>query len=147
MKFLSVVFLASKKIIRDIWIVSEDGIVVFSRVYKKALDEQLFGALLTALNSFAEEIAQQGLSNFEMSNIRFTILKKSQFIFIANSDKKVKSKKVLQELKNIIIKFFNVYSKEIIDNWDNDISVFSNFDKQIEDSLEDSIKKMEEAFW
>ena len=139
--------MASKKIIRDIWIVSEDGIVVFSRVYKKALDEQLFGALLTALNSFAEEIAQQGVSNFEMSNIRFTILKKSHFIFIANSDKKVKSKKVLQELKNIITKFFNVYSKEIIDNWDNDISVFSNFDKQIEDSLEDSIKKMEEAFW
>jgi len=139
--------LASNKVIRDIWIISEGGIVIFSRVYEKTLDEQLFGALLTALNSFAEEIAQDGLSNFEMSNMRFTILKKSQFIFIANSDKKIKSKKVLQELKIVMEKFFNVYSKETIDNWDNNISVFSDFDKEIADSLDEPIKKMEEAFW
>jgi len=44
-------------------------------------------------------------------------------------------------------KFFMVYSKETIENWDNDVSVFSNFDKEIEDSLDDPIKKMEEAFW
>ncbi|MFX1587974.1 MAG: hypothetical protein ACFFC1_07450 [Promethearchaeota archaeon] len=139
--------MAANKVLRDIWIVSEGGIVVFSRVYEKVLDEQLFGALLTALNSFVEEIAQEGLSNFEMGNMRFSILKKFNFIFIANSDKKVKSKKVLQELKTVMEKFFNVYSKETIDNWDNNISIFSNFGKEIEDSLEDSIKKMEKAFW
>jgi len=44
-------------------------------------------------------------------------------------------------------KFFTVYSKETIDNWDNDISIFSNFEKNIEDSLDDPIKKMEKAFW
>ena len=129
------------------WIISEGGIVVFSRVYEKGLDEQLFGALLTALNSFAEEIAQDGLSNFELSDIRFTILKRAHFIFIANSDKKIKSKKIIQELQTVMEKFFTVYSKEIIDNWDNDVSVFSNFDKEIEDSLDDPIKKMEKAFW
>ena len=139
--------MASNKVIRDLWIVSEGGIVVFSRVYEKTLDEQLFGALLTALNSFAEEIAQDGLSNFELGDMRFTILKKSHFIFIANSDKKIKPKRVLQELKDVKEKFFTVYSKEIIDNWDNDVSVFSNFDKKIEDSLDDPIKKMEKAFW
>ena len=94
------------------WIVSEGGLVVFSRVYEKTLDEQLFGALLTALNSFAEEIAQDGLSNFELSDIRFTILKKSRFIFIANSDKKIKPKRVLQELKDVMSKFFTIYSEE-----------------------------------
>lgn len=129
------------------WIVSEGGIVVFSRVYEKTLDEQLFGALLTALNSFAEEIAQEGLSNFELSNMRFTILKKADFIFIANSDKKIKPKRVLQELRAVMDKFFTLYSKETIDNWDNDVSLFSNFAKEIEDSLDDPIKKMEKAFW
>jgi hypothetical protein len=79
--------------------------------------------------------------------MRFTILKKSHFIFIANSDKKIKSKKVLQELQNVIDKFFSVYPKDTIDNWDNNISVFSNFDKEIEESLDDPIKKMEKAFW
>ncbi|NVM17877.1 MAG: hypothetical protein HWN80_09180 [Candidatus Lokiarchaeota archaeon] len=139
--------MASNKILRDMWIVSEGGLVVFSRVYEKTLDEQLFGALLTALNSFAEEIAHDGLSNFELSDIRFTILKKAHFIFIANSDKKIKPKRVLQELKDVMEKFFTVYSKETIDNWDNDISTFSNFDEEIEDSLDDPIKKMEKAFW
>ena len=129
------------------WIVSEAGIVVFSRVYENTLDDQLFGALLTALNSFAEEIAQDGLSNFEISNMRFTILKRAHFVFIANSDKKIKPKKVLQELRTVMNIFFTIYSKEIIDNWDNDISIFSRFEKDIEDSLDDPIKKMEKAFW
>lgn len=129
------------------WIVSEGGIVVFSRVYEKGLDEQLFGALLTALNSFAEEISIGGLSNFELSDKRFTILKKGQFIFIADSDKKIKPKRVVQELNAVMDKFFTLYSKETLDNWDNDISLFSNFDKEIEESLDDPIKKMEKAFW
>ena len=43
--------------------------------------------------------------------------------------------------------FFTVYSKETIDNWDGDISIFSNFERDIEDSLDDPIKKMEKAFW
>ncbi len=129
------------------WIITGGGIVVFSRVYEETLDEQLFGALLTALNSFAEQIAQEGLSNFELGDNRFTILKKSHFIFIANSDKKIKPRKVLQELRTVMDIFFTVYSKETIDNWDGDISIFSNFERDIEDSLDDPIKKMEKAFW
>ena len=129
------------------WIISEGGIVIFSRVYEEMLDDQLFGALLTALNSFAEQIAQDGLSNFELGDKRFTILKRSHFIFIANSDKKIKPKKVLQELQAVMDTFFTVYSKETIENWDNDVSTFSNFEKDIEDSLDDPIKKMEKAFW
>jgi len=129
------------------WIISEGGIVIVSRVYEETLDEQLFGALLTALNSFAEQIAQEGLSNFELGDKRFTILKKSHIIFIANSDKKIKPKKVLQELQAVIDIFFTVYSKETIDNWDGDVSIFSNFEREIEDSLDDPIKKMEKAFW
>ena len=139
--------MVSNKILRDIWIVSDGGLVVFSRVYENTLDEQLFGALLTALDSFAHEIAQDGLSNFEMSNMRFTIMKRSHLLFISNSDKKNKPKKVLQELQAVMEKFFTIYSEEIIDNWDNDISIFSNFEKDIEDSLDDPIKKMEKAFW
>ncbi|MFX0008858.1 MAG: hypothetical protein ACFE9R_00975 [Candidatus Hermodarchaeota archaeon] len=135
------------KVIRDMWIVTEGGIVVFSRVYEKSLDEQLFGALLTALDSFAQEIAQDGLSNFELSDMRFTILKRAQFIFIANSDKKIKPKRVLQELSAVMDKFFMTYSDDIMDKWDSDVTIFSNFGKEIEDSLDDPIKKMEKAFW
>jgi hypothetical protein len=135
------------KIIQDIWILTDGGMVVFSRVYDENVDEQLFGALMTALNSFAEEISKGGLSNFELSKKRFTILKKNSFIFIANSDNKFKPKKVLQELDTVINKFFTLYPEDILKEWDNDLSLFSNFEVEIKESLDDPIKKMQKAFW
>ena len=134
------------KVLQDIWILSERGIVVFSRVFDPKVNEQLFGALMTALNSFASELAKGGLSNFELSSIRFTIYKDKDFLFVANSAKKVKEKKVQEELKIIAEKFFDKYS-ERLESWDSDINVFSDFNDEIEDSLEDTIKKFQKAFW
>ena len=108
------------KILRDIWILTDSGIVLFHRTYDQDLDEQLFGSLLSALNSFAEEISKGGLSNFELQNKRFTLLKKNNIIFIANSSKKFKEKKVMEELKEIVEKFFKLYPPQILDNWDNE---------------------------
>ena len=71
------------KAIQDLWIQRTDGIVIFSRVFHKTMEDQLFGALLSALNSFAYEIANGGLTNFEIKNIRFTIIKKENLFFIA----------------------------------------------------------------
>jgi oligoribonuclease NrnB/cAMP/cGMP phosphodiesterase (DHH superfamily) len=135
------------KILRDIWILTDSGIVLFHRTYDKTLDEQLFGSLLSALNSFAEEISKEGLSNFEVQNKRFTLLKKNNIIFIANSSKKFKEKKVMEELKEIIEKFFKLYPPHLIDNWDNDIGFFKNFETEIEGSLEETIARLRNAFW
>jgi hypothetical protein len=134
------------KVLQDIWILSESGIVLYSRVFNPKVNEQLFGALMTALNSFATELAKGGLSNFELSSIRFTILKDKGFLFVANSNKKVKEKRVQDELKIIAEKFFDKYS-DILASWDSDVSVFENFNDEIEDSLEDTIKKFQKAFW
>jgi len=126
---------------------TKGGIVVFKRVFDEKVNEQLFGALMSALNSFAQELSSGGLTNFELSSIRFTILKgkdKNQdFLFIANSAKKVKEKKVQDELKEIADKFFLKYSSVNWDNWDGEIDIFTNFDKNIDVHLEDPIKK----FW
>ena len=134
------------KVLQDIWILNESGVVLFSRVFNPKVNEQLFGALMTALNSFASELAKGGLSNFELSSIRFTIYKEKGLIFVANSAKKVKEKKVQEELKVIANKFFTKYS-DILASWDSDINIFSAFNKDIEESLEDTIKKFQDAFW
>jgi hypothetical protein len=110
------------------------------------VNEQLFGGLMTALDSFASELAKGGLSSFELSSIRFTILKEKGLLFVANSGKDVKDKKVQDELKIIAQKFSNKYS-EILDDWDGDVNPFSNFNDEIVDSLEDTIKKFQKAFW
>ena len=134
------------KVLQDIWILSESGVVLFSRVFNPKVNEQLFGALMTALNSFASELAKGGLSSFELSSIRFTIYKDKGLIFVANSQKKVKEKKVQEELKIIANKFFVKYS-DVLASWDSDINIFLSFNKDIEESLEDTIKKFQDAFW
>ena len=63
------------KVVQDLWILSDSGIVLFSRVFNPKVNEQLFGALMSALNTFANELSSGGLSSFELSSIRFTILK------------------------------------------------------------------------
>jgi hypothetical protein len=135
------------KVIQDLWILTDGGIVLFHRVYDPKVSAQLFGALMTALDSYSKEIGMgnEGLKNFEIKNIRFTIIKDRNLLFVANSSKKFKEKKVLNELNIISERFFNKYS-EIFDNfenWNMEISIFSNFEEIIEDKLEDPVRK----FW
>lgn len=129
------------KILNDIWILTESGVTVYSRVLDPRINPQLFGALMSALNLFAEQLSNGGITNFELSNLRFTIIKRNRFIFVANSSNKSKEKKVLNELSRISDKFFELYSEEVLEKWDNDINIFANFKIEIKDSLEETTKK------
>ena len=134
------------KVLQDIWILTENGITIFSRVFDSKVNDQLFGALMSALSSFAEEVSDGGLSSFQLSNKRFSILKTNNLMFCCSSDPKYKEQKALTELKNISDKFIELYSHELSD-WDNDISIFEDFESKIEDSLEEVLKKFQKAFW
>ncbi len=135
------------KILKDLWILTENGVVLFSRVFDQTINPQLFGGLMSALNTFAEKLTDGGISNFEMSDLRFVIVKRRSFLFIGSSLNKTKEKKVIDELKLISDMFFEVYS-EILVNWDNDVNYFSDFGDYIDKSLEKQpIKKLKDAFW
>ena len=58
------------KVIQDLWILTEAGIVLFNRVYDPKVSAQLFGALMTALDSYSKEIGMGhgGINNFEIKN-------------------------------------------------------------------------------
>ncbi len=134
-----------KPIFDDLWVLTSSGVVVFDHVVDVQLKSQLFGALMSALNSFAEQLAEGGLSNFELSEKRFIIMKKNEFIFVASTTKKTKEKTVIEQLDNIANHFFEKYS-DILKNWDQDISVFSDFKEDIEDSLNANVKKFWKGF-
>jgi hypothetical protein len=135
------------KLLKDLWIITENGVVVYSRAFEQKINPQLFGALMSALNTFAKKLSDGGISNFEMSNIRFVIVKRRDFLFIGSSLIKLKEKKVIDELKVISDKFFEVYS-DLLLNWDNDVSIFSDFSKYYDKSVEDeATDKLKEAFW
>lgn len=118
------------KSIQDIWILGDNGKVIFKRVFDQQLNTNLFGHLVTAMDSFAKELEEGDLSNFELGDRRFTIKKEKDLIFIANSSNKNGNKKIKENLEKISEKFFMFYQRKI-----------SNFEKEIEDLLEDPTKK------
>jgi len=123
------------KILKDFWVLTNNGIVLFSKGYDQKVNPQLFGALMSALNKFAEALSDGGISSFEKSDLRFVIIKRRNFLFIGSSSIKMKEKKVIDELMQISDTFFRIYAKNLI-NWDNDVSVFSGFGEFIDNSLE-----------
>jgi len=123
------------KIIKDLWVLTDNGIVLFSKMYDQKVNPQLFGALMSALNKFAEALSDGGISSFEKSDLRFMIMKRRKFLFIGSSLKKMKEKKVIEELKQISDIFFRIYAKDLI-NWDSNVSIFSSFGDYIDKSLE-----------
>lgn len=127
------------KVFQDIWILDRSGIVIFHREFDKLVSPQLFGAMMSALNHFAEQLAEGGLSNFELQNTRFTIIKQSGLIFVANSSREFNQKKVSKELKKISNKFLKLYSDEL-KNFKGQIGAFAEFKKEIKDTLEEKPK-------
>ena len=128
------------KLLRDLWILTEGGTTVYSRVIDPRVDPQLFGALMSALSTFAETLTEGGISNFELSSIRFSIIKRNHFLFVANSLSSIKAKKIQKELENISEIFFELYPEEMLKKWDNEVGLFDTFVNSIENSLEEDIK-------
>ena len=122
------------KILKDLWVLADNGIVLFSKMYDQKVDPQLFGALMSALNKFAEALSDGAISSFEKTDLRYIILKRRQFLFIGSSLKKKKQKKVIQELKLISDAFFRIYAKYLF-NWKSNLSRFSGFGDYIDKSL------------
>jgi hypothetical protein len=85
---------------------------------------------MSALNKFAEKLTDGGITNFEMSDLRFVVTKRRSFLFIASSSNKTKEKKVIDDLVQISDQFFKVYAEALI-NWDNNIETFSDFGEKI----------------
>lgn len=120
------------KRIQDIWILQNNGKILFNRVFDEKLNTNLFGNLVSAMDSFAKELKEGDLSNFELSDKRFTIKKEKELLFIVNTSKKADDKKAKKDLERISEKFLQSYPKKI-----------ANFEKEIGELLENPMK----TFW
>ena len=122
------------RIVIDFWVLTANGIVLYSKVSDQKVNPQLFGALMSALNKFAEKLTDGGISNFEMSDLRFVVIKRRRFLFIGSSSNKTKEKKAIDDLMQISDQFFKVYAETLID-WDNNVETFSDFGDHIKQFL------------
>jgi hypothetical protein len=121
--------------------------VIFRRVYDEALANQMFEGFIGALNSFASQMSEKGLSNFDLGYRSFHIKRSGRFMFVVNCDKKAKSKDVQKELESIATRFVDRYSPVFFETWNGDDSVFQDFLKAIDDSLDSVITKMKDSLW
>ncbi|TFG00914.1 MAG: hypothetical protein EU541_00975 [Promethearchaeota archaeon] len=124
-------------LIRDLWIVNDAGVVLFSRVYDEKIDAQLFGSFLSAVNAFAEELDHGGLNSFSMEKKKITMFKEHNCLIIASSSPKYSKKEVSKELKAIANKFFETFPPKMIEKWDGDVRVFNEFEEQIKPHLDE----------
>ncbi len=124
------------KVLQDIWILQKSGLVIFHREFDNVVSPQLFGAMMSALNMFAEQLTEGGLSNFDLKNTRFTTIKKMNLLFVATSSKKYNQKKVNKELEKLSYKFLKLYNEEI-KIFKGKMGAFSSFINEIGSSLEE----------
>ena len=118
-------------VLKDILIVSESGKVIASKITNPQIEDQLFGMLITAVSSYAQEITHQDLNCLEFSNLRFDIKKKNGFLFLVSSSRQIKHKKVLRILEHIIELFFQRYPTDELNNWDGSINIFHDLEDYI----------------
>jgi hypothetical protein len=124
------------KVLQDIWILQKSGLVLFHREFDKVVSPQLFGAMMSALNMFAEQLTEGGMSNFDLKDTRFTIIKKGSLLFIATSSKKYSQKKVNKEIEKLSNKFIKLYYNEL-ENFKGKLGSYTNFIHEIGSSLEE----------
>jgi hypothetical protein len=131
----------------DLWVMLNDGRLIFKNVKKEKVDGQLFGGFMSALNSFASQIAEGGINSFEMGSNRFYILKKNQLTFVANSDIKANAKNVFNQLETIAKRFNRRYPILELMTWDGDLDYFQDFSQDLEGYSQDPILKLKNSLW
>ena len=88
--------------------------------------------LLSAISMFAEQIADGGLSSFDLENKRYSFLEKHDIIFLGCSASSLKEKAAKKELEEIIKLFYRLYSEDIVETWNGSTKTFANFSSEID---------------
>jgi len=109
--------MASSVLIDEFWIIKPDGTTILNERKDLAINEQLFGGLLVAINSFLLEIGLDECQSIITNNSKLTILysKNPSLIFIARSNPNSSEKIVNEKLKTIKSKFLTHFKNWAID--------------------------------
>jgi hypothetical protein len=106
----------------------------------------MFAGMLSAMNTFASQIDDDGLSSFEIGEKKFISIKQDKLNFVANFSNKVNAKKAQKELRFVADQFLKKYLVDLI-SWVGETSIFDNFEDEIKDSLDEVVDNFQKAFW
>jgi len=123
----------------DLWVLKEEGIVIFNKSHPQDPDDQCLGGLLSALYAVTQYEFGETLLEFKTDKHQYYIIKHQGLLFTGRFPryKTFKEKSILKDLHKIRKKFFTRFSKEELDTWDHDINKFSDFQEDIRPRNED----------
>ena len=117
-------------VIDDLWIVNNDGIVLFSSDEHK-FDDNLFGAFLSAINMFVKEFSNDMLRNFEISDKRYILIKEQSLLFVASTSNNVSDESIKNQMNQIIERFLQLYPQEFFKTWNYNTNEFEKFEAEV----------------
>ena len=134
-----------ENIIDDLWIVNNDGIVLFSSD-EHTFDDNLFGAFLSAINMFVKEFSNDMLRNFEISDKRYVLIKEQNLLFVASTSNQVSDKSIKNKMNQVIERFLELYPQEFFKTWNYDTNEFDKFELETEIFPSNDVEEFLQAF-
>ena len=132
-------------VIDDLWVVNNDGIVLFSSD-EHGFDNNLFGAFLSAINMFVKEFSNDMLRNFEISDKQYVLIKEQNLLFVASASNNVSDKSIKNQMNQIIERFLELYPQEFFKTWNYDTNEFDKFELEFETLPTNDLEKFLGAF-
>nr|MDO8113217.1 hypothetical protein [Candidatus Sigynarchaeota archaeon] len=122
----------------ELWIMQQDGILLYYRVAEEKQNQALFGSFMSAIEAFANKIDLGNMTSFKLGSKKFILKKNHDLYFIADFPAGINLKKaeaVLSDLSNL---FISTYHDELRD-FSGNITPFKGFD--------DKIKEYMDTYW
>lgn len=129
------------ELIQDLWILSKDGLILFENVKEEKVHADLFGAMISALNTCAETLEEGGISTFEIGdNNQFVVIKEDKYLFVTRTLKEFDNSRVKSALKTIAHEFFALFSDVLPENWTGgNIDSFLRFKEKLKKKFSDGL--------
>ncbi|MFX1389160.1 MAG: hypothetical protein ACFE9Z_03745 [Promethearchaeota archaeon] len=118
------------KLFENFAVLDKKNNILFDRINDQEFCTEFFGQVLAAFNALTQHIADGELSNIEWGDKLITIKKKEEIIFLACCESNTKEEKVNEELDIISERFFDIYPKILIEDYDGDRTIFSNSEQR-----------------
>jgi hypothetical protein len=131
----------------DLWIMERSGLTIFEKVSNVAIDGQLFGGFMSAINTFASQIDEKGLSNIHTGKKLIVFHKTDRLVYIAGFDEKIKPKDAQKVIIQIADKFNKMFPPSFFDHWKGNLAPFEQFGEQLTAESGNAIGKMAQALW
>jgi len=140
-------------VIDEFYVIAESGLCYYSKSKQKAVDQNLFSGIFSALISMSRQISSEGFKTSEgikslvLKNRKYSIAKKQGLLFVACTTPKVKDTLIHKELVEMQQIFLLRFSTAKLADWNGNVTIFRALDPQYDKYFtESAAKRMESLF-